>query len=138
MEATNNSLPSSVLRIIDANLNRLKEGIRVLEDIERYYFERESTALSLKKLRHQATLPNNKELLESRDIINDCLKTTIDSETKRESLESIQWANFQRTQESSRVLEEIFKLSDPTQAESFKQLRYALYDLEKQIMLQSQ
>ena len=40
------------LRLIDANLNRLREGIRVVEDIFRYVYNDKQTALKLKELRH--------------------------------------------------------------------------------------
>ncbi|MEA3490996.1 MAG: thiamine-phosphate pyrophosphorylase, partial [Campylobacterota bacterium] len=40
-------------------------------------------------------------------------------------------ANFSRAQESSRVLEESFKLTDTSLSELFKSIRYELYALEK-------
>jgi len=70
-----------------------------------------------------------------RDAVNDILKKTISSEKKRESLEDIVIANFKRAQESSRVLEEMLKLSNAKKSETFKHIRYELYDLEKQIVL---
>ena len=119
-------------RIIDANINRYKEGIRVVEDILRYYF---SSPLSkeLKSLRH-IKIPNYKESLLQRDAVNDILKKTISSEKKRESLEDIVIANFKRAQESARVLEEIFKLIDVNISEEFKKARYSLYSLEKEVI----
>jgi thiamine-phosphate pyrophosphorylase len=50
----------------------------------------------------------------------------------RDSLESIIIANYKRAQESSRVLEEVYKIVDPALSETFKSLRYALYQLEKE------
>ena len=119
-------------RIIDANINRYKEGIRVVEDILRYYF---SSPLSkeLKSLRH-IKIPHYKESLLQRDAVNDILKKTISSEKKRESLEDIVIANFKRAQESARVLEEIFKLIDVNISEEFKKARYSLYSLEKEVI----
>jgi thiamine-phosphate pyrophosphorylase len=119
-------------RIIDANLNRYKEGIRVVEDILRYYFS-SPLAKELKALRH-IKLPNYKELLKERDSINDILKPSTNSEKKRTSLEDIVIANFKRAQESARVLEEIFKLSDISLSEEFKSARYKLYNLEKEVI----
>ena len=126
-------LPSSTLRIIDANLNRLREGIRVIEDIRRYCFDDKEIASHLKTLRHQARLANVQELLMARDIVGDVLKKTTSSEAHRESLQSVQLANMKRAQESSRVLEEILKMSDTTAAETFKHIRYELYDIEKKL-----
>ena len=43
--------------------------------------------------------------------------------------------NFKRTQESSRVLEEILKLYDLEKSQKFKNIRYELYTLEKEILI---
>jgi hypothetical protein len=118
------------LRLIDANLNRLREGIRVVEDIFRYIYDDKQTALKLKELRHLSRLDNYIELLETRDIKNDVLRSSIKSEQNREDLYSILIANFKRAQESARVLEEFTKLISIKDSENFKYIRYELYNLE--------
>lgn len=122
------------LRLLDANLNRLREGIRVVEDIYRYIFNDKEISSKLKNLRHQSRIDIYKELLDSRDIQNDVLKSSIKSEQNRSDLESILIANFKRAQESSRVLEEFGKLIDSEVSENFKNIRYELYHLEKSII----
>lgn len=119
------------LRLLDANLNRLREGIRVIEDIFRYIFNNKEIASKLKTLRHQSRIDQYFELLDSRDIQNDVLKTSHESELQRENLDSILIANFKRAQESSRVLEEFGKLIDAKTSDRFKTIRYELYHLEK-------
>jgi len=126
-------MTSSHLRLIDANLNRLREGIRVVEDIFRYLLNDKETSTRLKTLRHLSRININDELLDSRDIKNDVLKKSTSSEQKRENLSSILIANFKRAQESSRVLEEFSKLIDIKTSENFKYIRYELYDIEKNI-----
>ena len=121
------------LRLLDANLNRLREGIRVVEDIYRYIFNDKQTSTKLKNLRHKSRINIYKELLDSRDIKNDVLKTSTKSEQNRDDLNSILIANFKRAQESARVLEEFGKLIDTQTSENFKNIRYELYDLEKNI-----
>jgi len=121
------------LRLIDANLNRLREGIRVVEDIFRYAYNDKKTAKRLKELRHQSRINLYNELLDSRDIKNDVLKKSTSSEQKRENLKSILIANFKRAQESARVLEELTKLLEIDVSEVFKEIRYELYDLEKEM-----
>ena len=133
---TSNSLTPELLRVCDANLNRLREGIRVIEDILRYKENNKQNASTLKKLRHKARIHNYKELLQYRDSINDVLKPSISSEQKRSSLEDIILSNFKRAEESARVLEELFKLEDTQLSEKFKSIRYDLYTLEKEILLQ--
>jgi len=123
------------LRLLDANLNRIREGIRVIEDIYRYIFNDKPTASKLKDLRHNARISLYEELLDSRDIQNDVLKASTTSEQNRTDLKSILIANFKRAQESARVLEEFGKLIDPKTSENFKNIRYTLYHLEKSIPL---
>lgn len=121
---------SNNLRLIDANLNRLREGIRVVEDIFRYIYNDKKTALKLKELRHLARTENYTKLLENRDVANDVLRASIKSEQNRDNLYSILIANFKRAQESSRVLEEFTKLTSIKDSENFKYIRYELYILE--------
>ena len=118
------------LRLIDANLNRLREGIRVVEDIFRYVYNDKQTALKLKELRHKAITNNYIELLKTRDVKNDVLRTSIKSEQNRADMNSILIANFKRAQESARVLEEFCKLISIEDSENFKYIRYELYNLE--------
>ena len=123
------------LRLIDANLNRLREGIRVVEDIFRYIFNDKTTSSKLKSLRHRSRLSNYDALLDTRDIKNDVLKSSTTSEQSRENVKSILIANFKRAQESARVLEEFTKLISIQESENFKYIRYELYDIEKSITL---
>lgn len=122
-------------RLIDANLNRLKEGIRVIEDINRYIFDDASLTSTLKQLRHRLQPAYDQNRLRYRDIENDVQKQSIASELERTSITDLIIANFSRAQESARVLEESFKLVDPKLSELFKEVRYALYGVEKTFFL---
>ena len=124
-------MDKGLYRVIDANLNRLKEGIRVIEDMARYSDNNKELSTRLKNLRHLAKVEDIQALLKSRDAQNDVLRPTMQSEMERSSLESIIIANYKRAQESSRVLEEIYKVLDPELSERFKHIRYELYTLEK-------
>ena len=124
--------------MIDANLNRLKEGIRVIEDIARYLQNDKTLASRLKTLRHQSRIDALTDLLASRDSVNDVLRPTVESEMRRDTVESILTANYKRAQESSRVLEEVYKIVNPALSENFKQIRYELYTLEKAHLLNSE
>ena len=121
--------------MVDANLNRLKEGIRVIEDIARYVHNDKELSTSLKILRHQCRIEPIQELLSSRDSINDVLRPSMQSEMNRTDLLSIIIANYKRAQESSRVLEELYKIVEPNLSEQFKTVRYELYTLEKKNVL---
>jgi len=121
-----------LFRTIDANINRYKEGIRVVEDILRYEFN-SPLAKELKTLRH-IQIPDYESYVKYRDSINDILKPSTKSEQQRNNLKEIVISNLKRSQESARVLEEIFKLYDIITSEKFKNARYALYNLEKEIL----
>jgi len=132
---TNHTLSPELFRVIDANINRLKEGIRVVEDIMRYRDNNKKLSSKLKRLRHSATVNFTKELLQNRDSINDVLRPSTKSELNRTDINSIIIANFKRGEESSRVLEELLKLHNVEESEKFKYIRYELYNLEKIIIL---
>jgi len=132
---TSNTLSPELYRVVDANLNRLKEGIRVVEDIFRYKENNKTLASKLKSLRHLAQTEDTKKLLQYRDSINDVLRSSTKSEQKRVTLESVIIANLKRAQESARVLEELYKLDDIAKSENFKTIRYELYNIEKEALL---
>jgi len=132
---TNSKLSPELFRVIDANINRLKEGVRVVEDIMRYRDNNKKLSLKLKSIRHKAKIDEIEELLLHRDSINDVLRPTIKSELNRTDIKSILLANFKRAEESARVLEELFKLHSQEYSENFKYIRYELYNLEKEIIL---
>ncbi len=135
---TKQSLSPELFRVIDANLNRLKEGIRVVEDILRYRNNNKILSKQLKELRHKARINESIELLLHRDSIKDVLRPSSSSELERTDITSIITANFKRAQESSRVLEELFKLHSTEYSERFKYIRYELYNLEKEIVLKEE
>lgn len=126
---------SNILRILDANLNRLREGIRVVEDILRYGFNNKEFALCLKKIRHECRVTSYFECLNARNSQEDVLKISTKEEQLRKNLENVFIANFKRAQESARVLEEILKLENIQESEHFKNIRYKLYTLEKEILI---
>ncbi len=125
-------------RIVDANINRLKEGLRTAEDILRFYFDRPSLWKALRDLRHKASLLSIQvwgrgELLKARDTKKD--KGKIIPEGARRDLKDILYTAFQRSKESLRVLEELSKLTDIKKSAIFKKLRFKLYSLEKKVIL---
>ncbi len=120
-------------RVIDANLNRLREGIRVIEDTLRYFHNDKTLSFLCKTLRHKLKLSTSLDLLDYRDIQGDVAKQSSKDELLRENLNALVMANFKRAQESARVLEEYTKLAPHLgDTHTFKQIRYELYDIEKQ------
>ena len=125
-----------IYRVIDANINRLKEGIRVCEDVIRFFVEDSKTWIEFKKIRHSIfstikSLDQRYKLLQSRDIVKDIGKKSLAPELKRSNIGEVFFANIQRAKESLRVLEEFSKLVDKRKAVEFKKIRYRLYELER-------
>ncbi|MFC1595745.1 thiamine-phosphate pyrophosphorylase [Candidatus Margulisiibacteriota bacterium] len=120
------------LRIIDANLNRAKEGLRVVEEVARFILNDEQLSKNLKTVRQSlrqlsANLADRKETILARDSENDVGANTALS--NRKSTEDIVKANMSRVQEALRVLEEFSDDGMPFQA-----LRYEAYTLEKRVL----
>lgn len=135
MEKTSSGEALSLLRVVDANLNRFKEGVRVVEDICRFVYEFKDEAYKLKAIRHEARSSFLLEALKHRDSIGDALRVSTKTETQRVDITSLIIANFKRAEESARTLEEVLKIINIDEAELFKQLRYKLYDIEKTFFL---
>jgi len=132
-----NSKDKRVNRIIDVNANRLKEGLRVCEEIARFILESRSLTSNFKRIRHRTDAILNKnyltsELLDQRDSAGDIGRLIYGRELERNGLADIFFANIQRCKESLRVLEEFSKLKKTdSAARSFKNLRFLIYEVEK-------
>jgi len=129
-----------VKRIIDANINRVKEGLRVCEEITRFILNSRSLTLALKEARHEIdtalkNLAAKGELLQERLSSSDVGKNIRVNELKRGSLGDIFFANIQRAKESARVLEEFSKLINTGASLKFKKVRYKIYAIEKKAAL---
>ncbi|MBF0388147.1 MAG: thiamine-phosphate pyrophosphorylase [Candidatus Omnitrophica bacterium] len=125
-------------RVVDANFNRAKEGLRVCEDISRFMLDDKVLTSGYKAVRHDLTSAavvfGLREIVKARDAAGDIGRPTTVAEAKRGSIADIFYANTQRVKESLRVLEEFAKLRGTGSAEQFKTLRYQVYGLEKKAL----
>lgn len=132
----------NVLRIIDVNLNRAHEGLRVCEDVVRFILNDASSTKRLKTIRHTiqriiaASKIDSSLLCEYRNVKTD-VGTDFYWLEKKKDWQSIFFANMQRVKESLRVLEEFFRLFDNRTGKKFKDLRFKVYDAEKKIIAKS-
>jgi len=129
----------ATLRLLDANFNRAREAVRVLEDTARFVLNDAGLSGSAKELRHELSLAlgalGSGALLGSRDTPGDvgtALSTA--SERQRPDAPAVAAAAGKRLSEALRCLEEYGKLAAPEEAARIKQLRYKGYELEKQIV----
>ncbi|MCC6758731.1 MAG: thiamine-phosphate pyrophosphorylase [Candidatus Omnitrophica bacterium] len=131
-------LESKFLRVIDANFNRAKEGLRVCEDVCRFWLNDTAMTKKLKDLRHGLTkvmVPLGlKEMIMGRDVGGDVGSKSTKSESRRDKPSDIFYANSQRVKESLRVLEEFSKLKNTKAAQAIKAMRYEVYVIEKKVL----
>ena len=130
-------MSDDIYRILDANFNRLREALRVVEEYFRFIIENEDACVALKSMRHQlADMEKNigqDALLQGRDTANDCFATkSRPEEMDRANAEDVKNANFKRAQEACRVIEEYSKATSATQvSQTAKEIRFSLYALQK-------
>lgn len=127
--------PLAIARILDANLDRSREGLRIIEEWCRFGLNHSQLAQSCKEMRQELAQWHTADLRLARDTPAD-VGTSLSHprEETRSSLENLLQANLCRVQEALRVLEEYGKLYNPLMGESFKQLRYQVYAIESQLL----
>ncbi|MDF5724298.1 MAG: thiamine phosphate synthase [Rhizonema sp. PD37] len=124
-----------VYRILDANLDRAREGLRIIEEWCRFGLNNAQLALECKKERQELAIWHTAELRASRNTQGDPgTELTHPQEEQRSSIKALLQANFCRVQEALRVLEEYSKLYNPNMGKAFKQMRYRVYNLESQLL----
>lgn len=130
-----------LFQVIDANLNRTREALRVCEDIARFVIIDKNIARSLKLTRHSVTkaLLNSKkislkELIYTRDTKKDVLKFVDFKKHKKVNATNIFMSNIERAKESLRVLEECSKIVDLDTSRTYRRLRFNTYDAEKKFV----
>ncbi len=125
----------AVYRILDANLDRAREGLRVIEEWCRFGLNNSQLANQCKQLRQEIARWHTPQLRQARDTPGDT-GTTLShpQEEERKSIEELLQANLCRVQEAMRVLEEYGKLSQPKMGSAFKQMRYQVYTLESNLL----
>lgn len=122
-------------RILDANLDRAREGLRVLEDWCRFGLDHFELTEKLKHLRQSLAQWHTADLRAARDTPGDTgTAITHERERTRESISHVLQANFCRVEEALRSLEEFSKIHRTEMADACKQFRYQVYTLESQIL----
>ena len=134
----NNSSNSDNAQVIDANLDRAKEGLRVIEDWCRFNSKDRDLIIALKDLRQLLGIHHKNEYKFARETSSDQgIGLSHASQEKRLKSESILSANCSRVQEALRVIEEFSRASDPKLSKLAAKIRYEIYDLEIKILRSS-
>jgi thiamine-phosphate pyrophosphorylase len=131
-----------VRRILDVNLNRAREALRVVEDYARFVRDDADAAGSAKQCRHALRriieAAGADALLAARDIVGDVgREVKTERELSRDEIDDVVRAAFARLSEATRVLGEYGKLMSPDAAAAAERLRYEAYELEQRVVLRS-
>lgn len=133
-------MKADIYRILDANLNRSREGLRVCEDICRFILNSSSLSSQFKSIRHSIVVASknlpadSSQLLKARNSDRDVAKFFFPKNAKKKrGWQDIFRANIQRAQEAIRVLEEFSNLIDRQSVTKFQRIRFRLYNLEKRV-----
>lgn len=132
----------AILRILDANLNRAREAVRVMEDYARFALDEGILSRGAKQIRHDlADLADcfpAAGLVEARDTPGDVgTEITTINETTRRDERDVVVAAAKRLTEALRCLEEYSKIDNTAAAKGFESLRYQTYELEKNLLARS-
>jgi len=129
----------SIWRILDANANRAREALRVIEDYVRFTLDDAGLSAAAKDLRHDlaaALAPLDAARAHvMRDAPGDVGATLTGSgEYTRHSPRDVIVAAGKRLTEALRSLEEYGKTQDVELAMAVERVRYRAYDLEKRVL----
>ena len=126
-------------RAVDANLNRAREALRVLDDYARFTLNDTHLTARTKTLRHRLAeaserLPKGL-LLAARDTPHD-VGTAVGTprEYARTTPAEVATVNLKRLQESFRSAEEFGKVIDAGFAAAVEAIRYEAYTLERELI----
>ena len=140
---TPDELDLGAARALDANFNRSREALRVLEDYCRFVQNDAFLTNEIKTARHDLAeaakrLPP-RLLLSSRDTLGDVGTTaTATGEYRRTTPHDVALVNLKRLQESLRSLEEFGKLHGPELARELEAVRYRSYTIERALAIGSE
>ena len=124
-----------ISQIIDANLDRAREGLRVLEDWARFGLGNEDFVIRIKNFR-QILGKNHLEIYKkSRNHIEDqCKGLSHDEQIKRKRSSKIISSNSARVQEALRVIEEFSRNHNNKLSKIASEIRYEIYTLEIELL----
>ncbi len=120
-----------IYQIIDANLDRAREGLRVLEDWARFGLGKDTYVEKIKNFR-QILGKNHLEIYkQNRNKIEDHSKgLTHFEQFNRKTPEQIISSNAGRVQEALRVIEEFSRIHNEKLSKIASEIRYEIYTLE--------
>ena len=126
-------------RVVDANLNRAREGLRVCEEVARFILEDPRLTRRCQTLRYRLSsvskLFSSKRLLLCRSVSDDPGRPALrPKRSAHRDYGDLVVANARRIQESLRVLEEFARLGSIRLSHDLGSLRFHVYTVEKDLL----
>jgi thiamine-phosphate pyrophosphorylase len=126
---------SALERLLDANLDRAREGLRVLEDWARFALDRTDLVARCKDMRQRlGRLHADRYKLARHTASDSAAGMGHPAQLERQDPSQVVGANASRVAEALRVLEEFGRGDAPQLAAEAAAIRYQLYDLEVDLL----
>ena len=122
-------------QLIDANLDRAREGLRVMEDWCRFGLKRSDFSIQIKDWRQTLGLHHSDIYRKARLTSSDpAMGVSHPLQKARSTPEEVFIANSSRVQEALRVIEEFTRITDPKLCEIATKIRYQTYEIEINVL----
>ncbi len=115
-------------RIVDVEVNRASEGLRVVEDLLRFAFKNETLSMKAKNIRSRIRREFSGFEIYRKSEEDIGRKPDYDIK-KNLGIKEVLLSNLKRSEEAMRVIEEVFS----EKRETAKSIRFELYDFEKEL-----
>ena len=125
----------AVWRLLDANCNRAREGLRIIEDTARFVLDDAAAAKAFRGYRHQLdelVRTHYRRLLDARRVETDSGKKN-PAQPYKNGIPDLLAANFKRCEEALRVIEEYGRVLSPKAVAKAQALRFEIYKWEKRV-----
>jgi thiamine-phosphate pyrophosphorylase len=128
--------------MIDVNINRLDESLKLIEDFIRFNLEKKNLLSRIRKIRRdflilKRSLPLT-QMIASRQSNKDLGRRAAFDSGARKTLTGTVLSNLSRAKESSRIIEETLNTMDTRLSNIAKGIRFRIYDLEKDVVVNVQ
>jgi len=124
-----------IQRLLDANFNRAREGLRIVEDTARFVLNKADAAKAFRGLRHRLDAlarVHYAELLAARNIEKDSGKKN-PAQPYKNGVADLLAANCKRAEEALRVIEEFGRILSVETVSEAQAIRFEVYRWEKKL-----
>ncbi len=133
-------MDKGIYRILDANFNRAREGLRVMEEYCRFILNKRNFSARVKRIRHSLAetggMLRGQEMLGGRESTGDVgINLTVESQPGRSDAFDCFTASSKRASEAMRVIGEYGSTINKDISAFCEKIRFEIYTLEKDVAL---